>query len=161
MHSELRTLLYDAEVNYLQTSEVEFFRAHVASLQERLETYECLREQEILIFQPIADQLVAAFPKENPKLLEQALKHWLSVLRYCAMAMLLNNPEFLQHRLLEWLTPLVQTHQMELLENSLGKLLLSRLQEVLSEQQLALVHPFVEQAQTAVLDATALSEVSG
>lgn len=160
MHSELRMLLYDAEVNYLQTPEVELLRAHVTSLQERLQTYEYLRDQEINIFQPIADRLLEAFPEENPKLLNQALKHWLSVLRYCATAMLLNNSDFLQHRLLEWLTPLVQAHQMELLENSLGELLLSRLKEVLSEQQLALVHPFIEQARKTFLDSKALSEVS-
>lgn len=49
---------------------------------------------------------------------------------------------------------------MELLENSLGELLLSRLKEVLSEQQLALVHPFIEQARKTFLDSKALSEVS-
>lgn len=161
MHPELRTLLYDAEIKYLQTSEVELFRACVTCLQERLQTYECLRDQEIAIFQPIADEILKRFPEKNPELLSQALKHWISVLRYCAMAMLLNNPDFLQYRLIEWLAPLVQAHQMESLEDSLGKLLLSRLEEVLSEQQLALVHPFVEQARTTFLDSKVLSEVSG
>ncbi|MGK7872230.1 MAG: phycobilisome protein [Xenococcaceae cyanobacterium] len=159
MHPDIEELLYKAEEEYLQTPEIELFKHHVASLAQRLETYECLRDQEIAIFQTVADRLLEAFPQENPQLLERALKHWLSVLRYCAMAMLLNNPEFLERRLLEWLGDLVQAHQMESLETKLCQLLLSRLKEVLSEQQLALVQPFLEQAQTTLLGDNALIQV--
>lgn len=159
MHPELRTLLYDAEVSYLQTPELDNFKAIVASLEERLDTYECLRDQEIAIFQPVADQLLLDFSSENPKVVEQALKHWLSVMRYCAMAMLLNNPEFLQYRLLEWLTDIVQAHQMESLENHLYELLQANLHKLLTVQQLALVQPFLEQARTTLLDSHSLSPV--
>lgn len=151
MYSELRTLLYEAESNYLQTSDIEQFKKHVASLQERVITYELLREHEIALFQPVADQLLAAFPAEDPQLLERAIKHWLAVMRYCAMAMLLNNPEFLQRRLLEWLTDIVKAHQMTKIENRLYELLQDNLKKYLSGSQLALLHPFLEQAQTTLI----------
>jgi hypothetical protein len=160
MHPDIEALLYKAEEQYLQPPEIKVFKHHVASLAERLETYEYLRDQEIAIFQPVADQLLAAYPQEDPKVLEQALKHWLSVMRYSSMAMLLSNPEFLQRRLLEWLTDLVQAHQMESLETKLCQLLQARLNEVLSEQQLALVEPFLAQAQITLLGSNALYELS-
>ena len=159
MHSDIEVLLYEAEEHYLQPPEIKLFKHHVASLAQRLETYECLRDREIEIFQTVADQLLEAFPQENPQLLERALKHWLSVMRYSAMAMLLSNPEFLQRRLLEWLTDLVQAHQMESIETKLYEFLLSRLVEVLSQEQLALVQPYLEQAQKTLLASNAACEV--
>ena len=158
MYSELRTLLYDAESNYLQTPDIELFKEHIASLQERLKTYEILRDREIALFQPVADQLLVAFPAENPPLLERAVKHWLSVMRYCAMAMLLNNPEFLQRRLLEWLTDIVKAHKMTSVENRLYELLQGSLEKNLSESQLTLLNPFLKQAQTTLLSDKIASE---
>jgi hypothetical protein len=159
MHPEIRNLLYDAEIAYLQTSDLKRFKAVVASLQKRMETYQCLRDREIEIFQPIADQLIEAFPKENPRLIERALKHWLSVMRYCAMAMLLNNPEFLQHRLLEWLTDIVQVNQMSAIENYLCESLQFSLKHTLSAEQLLSIEPFLEQAKATLLESKSPSEL--
>ena len=151
MQSDIKDILYKAEEHYLQKPEIKDFQNSVASLAQRLETYECLRDQEITIFQPIAEQVERAYPEENPKLLEKALKHWLSVMRYSAMAMLLNNPEYLERQILEWLTEMVQAHQMQSVESTIYDSLLSRLEKVLSKQQLALMQPFLEQAQTTLL----------
>lgn len=161
MHPEIETLLYKAQEHYLNPLEIELFKHHATSLSERLETYELLREQEVAIFQPVADQLVKAFPQEKQETLERSLKHWLSVLRYCAMAMLLNNQEFLQRRLLEWLTDLVQAHQTQAVEMTLYQLLHGSLKELLSEQQLALVQPFLEQAEATLLCTGDLTKLQG
>ena len=157
MQSDIKAILYKAEEHYLQKPEIIDFQNSVASLVQRLETYECLRDQEIKIFQPIAEELVRAYPEENPKLLEKALKHWLAIMRYIAMAMLLNNPEYLQRQILEWLTEMVQAHQMQAVESTIYNSLLSRLKKVLSKQQLALIQPFLEQAQTILLGEQELS----
>ncbi|ELS00380.1 hypothetical protein Xen7305DRAFT_00000800 [Xenococcus sp. PCC 7305] len=151
MQSDIQAILYKAEEHYLQKPEILDFRNAVSSLAERLATYEFLRDQEIVIFQPIAEELVRAYPEENPKLLEKALKHWLAIMRYSSMAMLLNNPEYLDRQILDWLTEMVQAHQMQSLENTIYDLLLSRLEKVLSRKQLLLIHPFLEQAQTTLL----------
>ena len=157
MQSDIKAILYKAEEHYLQKPEIIDFQNSVASLAQRLETYECLRDQEIKIFQPIAEELVRAYPEENPKLLEKALKHWLAIMRYIAMAMLLNNPEYLERQILEWLTEMVQAHQMQAVESTIYNSLLSRLKKVLSKQQLALIQPFLEQAQTILLGEQDLS----
>jgi len=159
MHPQIKTLLYEAEEHYLKPEEIETFKHHASSLAQRLETYELLREQEVAIFQPVADQLLEVFPQEKQETLERALKHWLSVLRYCTMAMLLNNQEFLQRRLLEWLTDLVQVHQTQAIEMTLYQLLQVHLKQILSDQQLALVQPFLDQAETTLLRASALAQL--
>ena len=157
MQTDIQAILYKAEDHYLQKSEILDFQNSVASLAERLETYECLRDQEIKIFQPIAEELARAYPEENPQLLEKALKHWLAIMRYSAMAMLLNNPGYLERQILDWLTGMVQAHQIQSLENTIYDLLLSRLEKVLSQKQLLLIHPFLEQAQTTLLSEQNLS----
>jgi hypothetical protein len=160
MQPEIKTLLYEAEDHYLKPEEIESFKYHASSFAQRLETYELLRDAELAIFQPVADQLLEAFPQKQQEI-ELALKHWLSVLRYCAMAMLMNNPEFLQRRLLEWLVDLVQVHQMQAIEIKLYQLLQAQLQEQLSNQNLALVQPFLAQAEATLLSRTNLVQLPG
>ena len=152
MQPEIKNLLYEAQDHYLKPEEIKNFKHYASSLAQRLEIYELLRDREIAIFQPVADQLLKSFPQEKQETLERSLKSWLSVLRYCAMAMLLNNPEFLQRRLLEWLTDLVRAHQeTQAIEITLHQLLLARLKELFSRQQLALMQPFLAQAEEALL----------
>lgn len=152
MHTEMKALLYQAEERYLNPEEIENLKYYTESLAQRLETYELLREQELAIFQPVAERLLEAFPDEKQETLELALKYWLSVLRYCAMAMLLNNQEFFQQRLLEWLTALVQAHQMQVIQVTLYQLLQAQLKILFSNQQLALLQPFLAQAETMLLE---------
>lgn len=151
MHSEIKTLLYQAEERYLNLEEIETVKYYTLSLNQRLEVYELLRTQELTIFQSIADQLLKAFPQEPYGTLERALKHWLSVLRYCSMAMLMNNFEFLQRRILDYLADVVEVHQMQMIEGTLYQLLQSNLKEFLPDQQLALVQPFLEKAENTLL----------
>ena len=161
MYPELKILLNDAEQRYLQSEEIETFKHHVASLAQRLAVYELLRDNEIAIFQPIADQLLADFPQQRHENLERPLKHWLAVLRYCAMAMLLHNPEFLQRRLLDWLTDMVQVHQTQAVDMAIYQLLQDRMSEFLSTQQLALMQPFLAQAGETLLGTGRLTQLPG
>jgi hypothetical protein len=147
MHSDFQRFLQDAEDHYLQNTEIADFKQHVNALEQRLQTYEVLRDQELAIWQPIADQLEAACPGAGAQRQEKALQHWIAALRYGAMAMLTNNPEFLQHRLLEWLTDVVKAHQLADLEYQISQLLKARLQEVLSAHQWTLIEPYLTQTQ--------------
>lgn len=158
MYPEIKNLLYQAEERYLKPLEIELFRRHAQFLAQRLETYELLREQEVAVFQPVADRLLEVFPQEKQETLEQALKHWLSVWRYCAMALLLDSPEFLQRHLLEWLSDMVQAHQLQAIEQNLYQLLQAQLPEFLSQQQLALLQPFLARAEATLLGTNNLTE---
>lgn len=158
MQTELTDFFHRSQDQYLRPEEIKEFRGIISALKERLAAYECLRDQELIIFQTLAEQLEEVFPEEHPKVIERALKHWISALRYAGMAMLLNNPEYLQHRLLEWLTDMIAVHQMQSLESYLYEFLQAVLSEILPPEQLALLHPFLEQAKTTLLVESASSE---
>ncbi|RMH65358.1 MAG: phycobilisome protein [Cyanobacteria bacterium J003] len=159
MHTELMNLYYKAEENYLSNVDIKVFRHHIESLQQRLSTYEFLRDHEIEIFQPVADALQKQYPTEPPQTLEQVLRQAIALLRYAAMAMLLNNPEILQHRLLEWLTEVVKAHQTQTLWSSCHELLSDRLKEMLTDAQQDLMLPLLDQAQVTLVGLPAVVSV--
>lgn len=159
MHTELMNLYYKAEANYLSDVDLKVLRHHVESLQQRLRTYEFLRDHELEIFQPVADNLQKNYPTENPRTLEQVLRQAIALLRYAAMAMLLNNPEFLQHRLLEWLTGVVSAHQTQALWTSCHELLSARLKEMLTDAEQDLILPLLDQAQATLVGVPAVVSV--
>lgn len=156
MYPELQALIHEAEFQYLQAEDLGQLSDHVSSLQDRLATYKIIRDQEIEMFQTVADKLLEIFPQQNPQQIETAIKHWLLVIRYCAMAMLLNNPEFLERRLLEWFTDIVKAHEVENIENSLYSILQAQLLENLSETQIDCLQPFLEQARNALINTEAM-----
>jgi hypothetical protein len=146
MYPELQALIHEAEHQYLQTDNLNKLTQEVSTLKDRLAAYKILRDQEITIFQQIADKTVAKLPQENTKKIETALRHWLLITRYCGMAMLLNNPDFLEHRLLEWLTDVVQAHDSQAISSTIYSLLAVKLGEELSEAELQQIQPFLSQA---------------
>jgi hypothetical protein len=158
MYLELEDIIHQAEEKYLQDENLEVFSSHISSLRERMETYELIREGELEVFQAVANRLLEKFPKEKPVKIEQSLKHWLLITRYCAMAMLLNNPEFLQRRLLEWLTDIVKAHDLQVIENNLVNILLQELRGKLSEKQVGYFKPFVEQAKITLFDSETFAQ---
>jgi Phycobilisome protein len=152
MHPEIEVLLDQAENRFLKAEELIAFKRQAANLAQRLKIYEFLREKEVSIFQPVANKLQKAFPDEKQENLERSLKHWLLVLRYCAMAMLLNDRAFLEQRLLDWLSGLVEAHQTQKIELTICNLLQTRIEEILSEQARAILQPFLDQAQSTLIE---------
>lgn len=159
MNTTIQSLLYDADERYLKAGDINAFKSYTLSLSQRLETYELLRDKEIVIFQPIANQLLTSFPDQQQDL-ERSLKNWLAVLRYCAMAMLLNNPEFLERRLLEWLTDIVRVHQSQGIDTAIYKALQKQLPQLLEGKQYSLLQPFLAQAAASLLVTDSLAPLS-
>ncbi|MDJ0843946.1 phycobilisome protein [Crocosphaera sp.] len=158
MQKDFEILFYQAEDHYLSSSDLNTLKNSANSLKERLKIYKLLRDQEVPIFQFIADNLVESFPSENSQHLEKGLKHWISVMRYAAMAMLLNNPDYFRHRLLEWLTDIVQAQDMVTIETHIFENLKQGLEEMLSSEQMLLLNPFLEQAKVTLLETKSQSE---
>ncbi|NJM74431.1 MAG: hypothetical protein HC852_00165 [Acaryochloridaceae cyanobacterium RU_4_10] len=77
--------------------------------------------------------------------------HWLSILRYGSMAMLLNNMEFLNHRLLEWMPDLLEVYQLRDIEIAFYRLLQVQLKSSLSSTQIDLIKPYLEEAYGVLL----------
>lgn len=150
MHPELEQLLYLAEDRYLQPGDIKVFRDNMATLARALTVYEQLREQEITIFQSIADQLVSSGQPASDSQLELVLQHWIAILRYVAMAALLCNPAYLERRLLEWLTDVVRVYQLEALNQQVYDLLQTELVNTLASHDVALLQPYLTQVQTTL-----------
>ncbi|MGB5772010.1 MAG: phycobilisome protein, partial [Crocosphaera sp.] len=96
--------------------------------------------------------------EENTQRLEQALKHWMSVMRYGAMAMLLNNPDYFRHRLLEWLTDIINAQEMVAIETHIFDCLKQGLEEMFTSEKMNLINPFLEQANMMLLKTKSQSE---
>jgi hypothetical protein len=148
MHTDLENFWQRAEERFLNREEIRDFRDILDTLRLRLAVYETLRDEESTLFQVLVERLESGFPDENPKLLERALKHWIAVTRYCAMAMLLNNPEYLRHRLLEWLTDIVQVYHLEKPLRCLDEAYQDGVNALLSPAGTSLLQPFLEQTRT-------------
>lgn len=151
MHADFEALLHEAEAQYLQEPDLMVFKRNYISLQERVKVYKCLRDQELMIFQSIADPLLEACPNAHARDIEKALRHWIAVVRYAAMAMLLNNPEFLRRRVLEWLTDIVKAHDLIEIETKLYELMIQQMKILIPQIQLICLMPFLDQAKQALL----------
>jgi hypothetical protein len=151
MITDLDSLLYKAEAKHLESQDLANFKSQIFSLEKRLKLYELLSQKEVEIFQHIANQLINDFPNEEEAKIERALKHWLAVIRYCAMAMLTDNHLYLQHRILEWLPEQITAHQLQVIEKSLFNLLQKRLQKVITSEQFTILQPFLEQSKNTLL----------
>lgn len=151
MRPDLNELLVQAENRYLQTEELVGFKTYAETLAQRLKIYEFLRDREVTIFQPIADQLINVLPNEKQERLEQALQQWILILRHIAMAMLLEDSSYLQYRLLDWLSGLVKARDTQAIDSKIYQLLNTRLSELLSPKALAFLKPLLEQVETHIL----------
>ncbi len=151
MHQHLETLFDEAENRYLKPEELKLLSQYVESLPQRMEAYRLLRDQEIELMQHVADQLQAALPQEKTEALERSIKNALLMLRYCAMAMLLNDESFVVERLLGWLSRTMQAYDSQKIDTTLYRLLNQRLTQVFSPQQMSLLSPPLLLAQKSLL----------
>lgn len=151
MHQHLETLFDEAENRYLKPEELKLLSQYVESLPQRMETYRLLRDQEIELMQQVADQLQAALPQEKTEALERSIKNALLMLRYCAMAMLLNDESFVAERLLNWLSRTMQAYDSQKIDATLYRLLNQRLTQVFNPQQMSLLSPPLLLAQKSLL----------
>lgn len=145
MQSNFEDFLRAAEDHYLQASEMNGFKQQIDALQDRLALYEVLRDQELAIFQVVANQLQKEAFTSTQVDQEKVLTHWISVLRYCAMAMLINQPEILANQLV-WLADAMNRDECSALNQKIRELLHQCLRSVLNEEQMALIESFLKQA---------------
>lgn len=153
MNSNIETLLDVAEDRYLKPEELTALGQYVTSLSDRLVVYRTLRDQELQIMQPVADQLQAQYAQEPIDKLERCIKNALLVLRYCAMAMLLDDDHFVRDRLSGWLTEMTQVYSTQAVDQQLYRLLEAKLAQTLPANHMVLLKPHLQTAQTVLMGA--------
>lgn len=150
MITEIDSLIYQAEAEYLTQADLGIYKSQILYLAERLKIYELLRAQEADLFQYVVNQIANNFPEAPETKVEQALRHWILVIRYCSMAMLSNDANYLQHRILEWLPEQIAAHELHDLEQNLYTYLHKRLKKTLGND-FGIFQPFLEQSKDILL----------
>ncbi|MDJ0704248.1 MAG: hypothetical protein QNJ46_13265 [Leptolyngbyaceae cyanobacterium MO_188.B28] len=147
MMTTLEALFNEPERHYLRPQELERLGEYINTLPERLELYRQLRDQEIALMQPVADALEKQLPQESMETVKQGIKQSVLVLRYCAMAMLLDDPTLVELRLRGWLPLMIKIHHTQAVDRVLYSLLNNRLTEVFTDQQIRLISPPLQMVQ--------------
>lgn len=154
MNPKLEKLLYLAEEQYLQSDQIETYNRFLAQLAEKVTVYETLRDQEIFVFKILADELQEEYPDETSPVLGEALSQWSLVLKYCSMAMLVDNRNYLTARIDNWLKEQIQMRAMPEMDKLLYDTLIEVLPEILLDQQVALIQPYLQHVNSLIeLDA--------
>jgi hypothetical protein len=154
MHPQIEALFDEAESRYLKPEELGLLSEYVQSLPVRLLTYRTLRDRELDIMQPVADQLQMELPQEKIENLERAIKNTLLTLRYCAMGMLLNDETFVKERLVSWLGGTMTLYNSQAINSTLYRLLHQQISQVLGTQATSLLTPHLLMAQTLLHELT-------
>jgi hypothetical protein len=146
MSTELQDLIFSADDHYLSDADLNRFQNELQSLNERLNLYEYIRDHEVTLLQPAVDYLVEELSNKDTKVLERAVTHWISILRYATMAMLQSDAQFLEEHILNWLPDVVDTYELRDVEIALYRFLQAQLKSSLTPPQLDLMQPYLEQA---------------
>jgi len=151
MHNKLETLFNEPEKRYLDTKELSMLSQYVSSLPERITVYRLLRDQEVAIMQPVADAVQQRVPDASDTMIEQSVRHGLMVLRYVAMAMLLDDDAFVDERLKGWLPEIVKAYGTQAVDQELFSLLKQQFNRLLNPAQLGLLTPSLNRAETLLM----------
>lgn len=140
----------DAENRYLPTESLKDIHRYAKSVPLRLGLYRTLRDHEMKIMQVVADRLTTDFPAVDEIKVERALQNGMLVVRYCAMAMLMDNAQQLEPQLLDWLKESIAIHGTQKLDEALHHYLHQVLTKALKPQQMDLLEPLLNQAQAGL-----------
>ncbi|PZV15824.1 MAG: phycobilisome protein [Leptolyngbya sp.] len=106
MLSQLQKLSYETDGRYATDDELEFVSEFGRSFYLRVETYQRLQTMEAIIVQQVLTKMQLLEPSLFHSNTVDVTAKWkrdtIRVLRYSAIAMLLNDPDSLRDRLLFW-----------------------------------------------------------
>jgi hypothetical protein len=151
MTFKLDALFEAPDKRYLDSNDLNVLSQYVSSIPERVNVYRILRDQEVSIMQAVADALQQQTNQSEP-LVERSVRNGLMVMRYAAMAMLLDDQTFVEERLRGWLPEIVKAYETQTLDRQLFQLLEQKLATVLTPPQLHLLKPVLQKAQAIMLD---------
>ncbi len=160
MTFKLDTLFDAPDKQYLDTHDLGILSQYVSSIPERMAVYRTLRDQEIAIMQPIADALQQQGGHPEA-LVERSIRNGLMVMRYAAMAMLLDDAGFVEDRLQGWLPEMVKAYETQAIDQQLFQLLNQQLTKMFSPAQLNLIKPGLEKAHSLMLNTRETVTVAG
>jgi hypothetical protein len=162
MTFKLDALFESPDKQYLDSNELTVLSQYVSSIPERMTVYRTLRDQEVTLMQAVADALQQQ-SNQPEALVERSIRNGLMVMRYVAMAMLLDDQAFVEERLRGWLPEIIKAYETQALDQQLFQLLAQQLAKLFTPAQLHLLKPSLERAQAIMLETreTVASPVAG
>jgi hypothetical protein len=149
---QLTEILTKSEDRFLTNAEVAVLENFVSSLPLRLSIYRQLRDREVMILQAVADRVAQELPNADEKDMEKAISSLMLVLRYCAMAVLMNNDEaFLKQRILRWLEQVSVAYDLRRINEVIYRCLNQIVTKEFAAEQLALLQPLLTTAQVTLI----------
>jgi hypothetical protein len=117
MFTNLERLSVEVDGRYATSEELDFLKSYFQTFKYRISAYQKIQKNESAIMNQIQENL----EKMNPNIFIQGsvnLKSkWRSdtirVLRYSAMALLIDDPEYLRQRLLIWFSTILQAFKVK------------------------------------------------
>jgi Phycobilisome protein len=150
MNSKLEALFEQPGKRYLDAADLSILSQYASSIPERLKVYRLLRDQEVVLLQPVADLLQQQRPDLSAAVLERSLRNGLLLLRYVALAMLMDDPAYVSARLQSWLPEMIQSYNSQAVDLALHELLSQRLAQLLLVPQFNLLRPSLEQSKALI-----------
>ncbi|NJL84939.1 MAG: hypothetical protein HC886_01490 [Leptolyngbyaceae cyanobacterium SM1_1_3] len=147
MNQQLIALFDQPEKRYLNPKELSSLSQYVASLPERIRVYRLLRDNEVKLMQQAVDSLQAQCSQISEKQLERSTVTGLLILRYCAMAMVLDDATFVKQRLQGWLSAVQLAYETVKVDQDLHEMLRQQLGRQFTAQQLSLLEPALKASQ--------------
>ena len=148
MLSQLQKLSCETDGRYATDEELEFVSEFGRSFYLRVQTYQRLQAMEAVIVQQVLTKIQflepSLFHSNNADLTAKWKRDTIRVLRYSAIAMLLNDPNSLRDRLLFWFRTIMKAFGAERSCNVTYAVMQTVIKENLTAPQASLFCPILE-----------------
>ena len=148
MLSQLQKLSCETDGRYATDEELEFVAEFGRSFYLRVQTYQQLQAMEAIILQQVLTKMQFLDPSllhhHNADVTAKWKRDTIRVLRYSAIAMLLNDPDSLRDRLLFWLRTIMKAFGAERSCNVTYAVMQAVIKERLPSSQASLICPILE-----------------
>jgi hypothetical protein len=148
MLSQLKLLSFEADGRYATDEELQFVNDYAQSFNLRLQTYQRLRAIESVLVQQVYDKLKSHHALPLYFAGDDVSHKWkqdtIRVLRYSAVAMLMDDPETLQERFLLWFQTIMRSFGVQQNCNITYGIVQEVVKEHLSPSQASLLCPILE-----------------
>ncbi len=154
MLSQMQQLVANVDGRYATDTELQFIRDYLSSFSLRLSTYAKMQSAEAMIVQQVYTRL----QRSNANLLrygnEDVSAKWkrdtIRVLRYSAIAVLLNDPDALQERFLLWFQTIMKAFGAQESCEATYQIMQDVVRQHLAPAEAALVCPILELTRTSL-----------
>jgi len=148
MLSQLKRLSLEVDGRYASDAELQFMFDYVKSFNLRLQTYQKLQELESKLLEQTYTKLRSLHPTIFVRGKTEVSHKWKNdttrVLRYVAIAVLINDPDTMRERLLLWFQTILHAFGIEQSANITYQVLQEVVKQDLTPPQASLVCPILE-----------------